>query len=220
MKEGYLLSRMAVKARLLTRRSALAGFLSSYPLLRQLRKGTRVAYLVGEDREDCFYTAEFSDDAVVLTIHSKDSPLYHMQEALLKLLSMLSLLEDFYVPDMRSLYPYLINLLSSYQFSQLSDRLARPKAEQDSDIILAKRINALLREKSDSAEKLKTERRRLIAVLSKFLVVKYGNILDLDSAARETGIERGELEGMLEGIEGLRYRKVRINEGRFSLASR
>ncbi len=219
MKDNYLLSRIPIKARLLAKLSTLASVLGSYPWLRQIRKGSSLKYAIGEEREDCFYTIEFSRDSVLLTIHSKSSPLYYTQEALLRILTLFSALEGLYEPDVRSLYPYLINLLASNHFVQLSENLSSEKPDQNlgSDIILAKRINALLGEKAKLMEKMDNEVRKSRFLLSKFVITKYGNNIDLEMATRETGIEGRELENALRQMEEQGYKNIRVGKKRFSL---
>jgi hypothetical protein len=219
MKGNYLLSRIPVNARLLAKPSVLASVLSSYPWLRQLKKGSSLKYAVGEEREDCFYTIEFSKDSVLLTIHSKSSPLYYTQEAMLRILTVFSALEGLYEPDVRSLYPYLINLLASDRFIQLSERLSSEKQDQElgSDIVLAKRINALLSEKARLMEKLENEKKKSISLLSKFLIIKYGSNIDLEAAAMDTGIEDKEIENTLKQMEEQGYKNIRMGKKKFSL---
>lgn len=219
MRGGYLLSRIPIKARLLARMPLLVGTLENYPWLTQTRKGTSPAYIMGEE-EDRFYTVEFSKDSILLTVHSKGSPLYYMQEAMLRLLGLLSSLEGLYEPDVRSLYPYLVNLLASGQFAQLSERLVSPKQERGLgvELVLARRVNALLRENSRLNGELNEERRKLRSVLSRFLIMRYGSAVDVEAASKETGIGAKEVEDAVRRMEELGYRSIKTGERRFSLA--
>lgn len=220
MREGYLISKIPVKAKLISSQTKLAKVLGSYLWLRQTREGSNLVYIFGEERKDCFYTVEFSKSLISLTIHSKSSPLYYSQEALLRILSLLSALEDIYEPDIRSLYPYLVNLVASVPFYQLSEKLSsrREGAESESDIMLAKRINVLLAENEDIKAKVEKSRLKLRYLLSSFLLLKYGNTINIETVAKDTNIDKEEIEEMLGEMKEFGYKGIKIGEGRFSLA--
>lgn len=221
MKTNYLLSKIPIKAKLSKKLSEVARELGCYPGLRLVKKGTGLKYIIGDDGDDRFYLVEFSRESVSLTINSKISPLSYMQEAVLRLLSLLSLLDGAYQVEISSLYPYLINLLSSYQFSQLKDLGGGSDLGRNngSEIVLAKRINSLLRENMEIGNQLTDKKRKLDFVLYKFILARYGNVVDLDLVQKETQMERKEIENTLKSMEGFGYRAVKIGEGRFSLAS-
>ncbi len=212
-----LISRIPVRARLRGRLSGLAGVLRSYPWLVQTGKGSSLRYRIGEDRQDCSYEVEFSADRILLTVHSKASPAYHMQEAMLRILSICSSLEGLYEPDIRSLYPYLINLLASGQFGQMTETHEPVQdVEWGEGITLARRINGLAAENARLAAQVEKGGLRFNMLLFRFLLARRGGQPDIGTACAEAGVGREEVEAALRNAGDFGYRSIRIGD-RFSL---
>ncbi len=218
MQNDYFLSKICSNAKLLRTLSSVAKELECYPGLVRIRRGTTLAYLIGREAGDCFYTVELSKDAIALTIHSKASPVYYFQEALLRLLSIFSILEEFYVVDLRSIYPYLINVLGASQLGNLVDKSDKDGSRWSGiESILAKRINSLLSQNAALQGSLEEKERKLDLLLSRFIIAKYGGTVDLDTAAKDIHVESTDIEKAIKNMESLGYKGVRVGERRFSL---
>ncbi|MDE1828425.1 MAG: hypothetical protein KGH65_04665 [Candidatus Micrarchaeota archaeon] len=116
----------------------LAETLAGYPNLHLYSKGTELKYAI-----DCganFYLFTFGRSHIIGEVYSADSPLYHLRDALLRMLSVIAYLGDFYAVCIESIFPYLIAALRERQ-----TEFQTPKAQGrlGSDLILAKRIVGL-----------------------------------------------------------------------------
>lgn len=214
-----MISIMPLKARLKVSTSTLRQTLKLYPGFRELSYGTVLRWLLENGPDDRFYIVEFSKNLITITLHSRASPLYYMQEVLLKTLSIISLLIDSYDLEISSLYPYLINILASNQLSQLRDKVIEkgPKIDLGSDIILAKRINELLRDNSRFGKELAVASDKIDLLLSRFIILRYGNSVDIDLIVKETGLESKDVENSLNRIKEIGYKAVSLGNKRFSL---
>ena len=113
---GYLLSRVEVRARLLTRMASVRKALAPYPNLLPVRSGTHLEYLLqDEDTRDHFYSVSIGDASASITIYSKTTPLYFIQEAVLRFLGIIQAIGKDYEVHLPSLYPYLMLALSNQQ---------------------------------------------------------------------------------------------------------
>lgn len=220
MDNNYKISKIEVKSRLSCKLSDLRKILNNYPGLIPISYGSIIKYKLLDQNKEYFYTLEISRNSISVTINSGSSPVYYMQEALLRLLSVLSVLEEFCEVDIRSLYPYLINVFSSSKLDQFANRISgmiEVKEDNDVELVFAKRINSLLIEKEDSAQKLKEANVRFASLLSRFIILKYGNNVDIKEIERDTEIKEKEIIDALKHVDTAKYGIIQINNDRFSL---
>lgn len=140
--------KIPLRAKLNCSLTKLIATLSNYPNLHLFSKGTELRYAI-----DCgsnFYLFRFGPDYIIEEVYSGDSPIYHLTEALIRMMSVVAYLGDSYSVRVESIFPYLISALAG---KQIESGLPKPQAKSGSDLILAKRIMQI----KSSFEKLQSE---------------------------------------------------------------
>lgn len=219
MHKEYLASKMPISAKLLTRLSSVRTKLKSYPGIKLVRNGEVVKYLISDEDDERFYTIEFSKDRIVTTVYSGISPLYYMQEAILRTLSILSIIGECYQIDVKSLYPYLINLLANQQVGALERPILQEEQPRNgSDIILAKRISSLIRDNSILKAELNDLRKKLISISCLFIITKYiGTSVEMGSILKETCIDSDDVSSITDQLHLLGYKIVKTGFDKVSI---
>jgi hypothetical protein len=216
-RRGYLQSRMSVGARLATRMSSVKRTLDLYPSLRPIRSGTCLEYLLGDaEGSDHFYSVRLEADRAYLTIFSRTTPVYFIQEAVLRLLSILQTIGKEYEPSFHDLYPYLILALSSQQTRQalLKDP---PLPKDNSDLVLAKRIIQLMRENAELKGRLGMELRRSRRTLQALVVAEAEAGAGIGEIAKAAELSREEVERVLPTLHEIGYKAIQADPDRFDL---
>ncbi len=217
-RESYLISRIPIQSRLKSSMDQVRASLESYPHMRLLQSGEQLRYLLQvESLEDRFYTFSFCSDSIVLELHSKTSPHYFLQESMLRLLSVMLPLADDYEFSAASIFPYLIELLGRERIRHYAEAINEGRSQGSSDIVLASRINSLLKANSElklRCGELEVRARKAVSCL---ILAKYGSNASIDGVARENGLDRQEILSALEFMPELGYRVIRDNQNRFSL---
>ena len=216
--ESYLISRIPLKAVLVGSLGEVKASLKEYPHIKLLSERQGLRYLLQvESLEDRFYTICFNADSVILELHSRASPHYFLQESILRLLSILMLLADNYEFNTASILPYVIELLGREQIRRHSEKIREDAKPAPSDIILASRINRLLKENSALKERgdaLESKERRAVSCL---ILARYGVAGNIDDVAKESLLEREDIVSALEHMPELGYRAIKESQNRFSL---
>ena len=187
---AYLSSRIILKASVKTNMLSIKSRMSVYPAIRQLATGTRLTYLIdGEEQTDRFHVLELEIDRITLTTNSASSPTYFLKESVLRLMSVSMILSEDYEIDLHGLMPYLIHVLSN------SDTLineARPvNFNREADIILSRRVIALL-DQRNRLESISGElKSKLISAISSLILCKYRNGFERIEISKELGVSRG-----------------------------
>jgi len=136
--KDYISMKLPLRAELSGRLADLAEALDGYPNLHPYSKGTELKYAI-----DCgtnFYLFTFGKSHIVEEVYSIDSPVYHLRDALLRMLSVIAYLGDLYAVRIESIFPYLIAALRE---RQMEIQVPKAKGKIGSDLILAKRIIGL-----------------------------------------------------------------------------
>jgi hypothetical protein len=219
---NYLISEIEVEARLLKSIGAVEEKMSNYPNLAQVGRGTRLSYIIPGNK-DCFYLLKLGKSSMALCIHSSQSPLYFMHEALLRLLSVMQMLSGEYEVSASKLLPYLIAVLARQQISHYSEmingnnsELTRRQSDQ-TDITLARRISYLLKENSELSQSNVVLSSKVKALATKLILLEYGKNASVNFISKETGFEKSEVESMIAGMKEQGYKAVFKNPDRFEL---
>lgn len=213
---GYLISRIPLKARSVFGISAIRKRLGLYPSLTPLSYGTSLRYALGSMQSDHFYLLAFSREGILLEVYSKTSPLYLLGDALLRLLSVLALLEGLCSVELESLYPYMIWALGRQHLECVSEEPAE-REEQGSDIVLAKRIIMLSREKSELGKKAERWHSAARQILARLIASRYGAGFAVDDVAHETGLSEETVREALRLMPTLGYKTLNMDGKTFSL---
>jgi hypothetical protein len=217
VRRGYLISRIDFGARLLTRMGNIKKALDVYPNLRLAGSGTTLEYVLGdESAKDHSYLIRIDRTCASITIYSKTTPLYFLQEALLRFLSIIQVISKDYELSMSSLYPYLIMVLANQQM-----RHALPKEPTvqtgNSDILLAKRLIQLMKDNRILSEMYQTELCKSRRLLQTLIVMGVPGGSGIEEIAKSTGLSREEISGILPSLHEIGYKAICVNPDRFEL---
>lgn len=217
-----LTSSIGAEAMLLTSTRSVEEKMSRYPGLAQTGRGTALRYVF-----DCgngsFYSIELGRDRVSVCIHSPQSPLYLMRDALLRLLSVLQLLSDDYEVRAKALIPHVVAVLARQQIEHYASEIDAKGAGRalqvcgETDLALARRIRLLLKENAELSAARSSLSSKIGSLAAKLVLFECGRDPSVSSISKETGLGRDEVMGALAGIRGLGYRAIFKNADRFEL---
>lgn len=214
----FLSSRITVNARVVTSIRKVRASLGAYPGLIEVGYGSGIKYLIDCEREaGKFYLLSLSRSAIVFEVFSKVSPLYLMRESLLRLLSISAMLSEDYEFDMRSLFPYLIEVLACQELKGICEVRSGADANCGGDIILARRITQLLKERRAFSSALDAASSKLARITALFIICRYGHAGDVNEIARDCGLTDEEVERALGGMHEIGYKRLPSRSGRFTL---
>ncbi len=213
--ENYLFSRICIDADLRTGVGHVKKLLSNYPSMHLIKEGTLLSYSIKNDGGP-FFTVDFEHSRISITVHSKETPSFYLQETVLRLLSILQIVSENYEVKIRSLYPYLIMVLAAQQLRVTQSK--KPIAAICMpDIVLSKRLIALLNENT----RINAENRRLLADLRKVLLrtvsVYAASGLSLDEISSELGVDKARVIDAIDRAPDLGQRVVRTGKGSFNI---
>ncbi len=176
----------------------LQNMLEAFPSLRQLSYGTALRYLIDEpDAQSKFYIAEFAKDFIAVEIYSRKAPTILMKEGMLRLLSLASFTSSVYEFDIKSIFPYLIDLLAIEKTSYLPGTIKAVEIHGP-ELVLSKRIlqlkgeNQLLREKEASMGRTMTN------IAAMLLRTNYRGVCRVSSISSETGLGEDDVRSALK----------------------
>lgn len=206
----YFISRIPLRAKLIKKISNVKSALESYPALNPTKYGTLLKYRIeSEIAEEHFYMLEIDKESITIEIHASASPSYFFNEALLRLLSIASVLDGLYEFRIQDLFPYFVYSLAKQQINYYGQKLEKNEGNEDnSDMILAKRINSLILENAILKEQLKNISAKFIHSISTLIIMKYSYNSDVDSITKDNGLERNEVLEALKIMPDLGYRVI------------
>ncbi|MEM3839405.1 MAG: hypothetical protein QXF01_02395 [Candidatus Micrarchaeaceae archaeon] len=215
--EGFLTGRMSMNAKLVTSIGSIKRKLSHYPSLSLIAEGSSLRYMLNHDSESRFYILSITREDVALELFSRTPPIYFINEALLRLLSFAAVLSEDLEFDMRSIFPYLIEALSSQIPQPKIAKLDSGKAKPQADLILAGRINQLLRQKAQLERELSESAAKLSRIVALHIIKCCGPAFEAESILGELGIGIEELGVAIAIMPELGCRAVHMGRGRYSL---
>lgn len=218
--KSLLFSRLCIDARLASSMRAVEKTLSFFPNLSQTRTGGKLCYYMSNGDPDCFYLLELGRDAIFMSICSVSSPTYYLNDALLKLLEIMHMLNSDYEIYANSLYPYLIFALSGMQIEKYSNILNKNEAcrlDRDADLILAGRINSLVKEKEAYKGINSRAMERIECLTAKLLVFESRSDPSVSRISKSLGLEAEELRKMLLRMPRFGYKAIYKTSDAFEL---
>ncbi len=185
---GYLMSRLRLEGKL-HNTGRLEQLLELYPMLHCVGYGNELRYFIDEpDISSRFYIAEFCDKGIAIEIYSKSTPLMFLREGMLRMLSLASFVGTVYEFDIKSIFPYLIDILAKdkleYYFKPTMHSESR-----GSEIVLSRRILNLLKENYTLKNNVASTEKTTTNLILMLLRLKYSGICNVRTAAPELGIE-------------------------------
>jgi hypothetical protein len=215
--EGYLLSKLEVKSKLLTSASNMQRKLSAYPNLRQVRHGTVLGYVIEEEPGSHFYSIELDKARASIAIYSKTTPLYFLDEAIMRFLSIMQIVSKDYEIALSDLYPYLAIALSWQRMKDMFKDEPPAERSENTDIILSKRIIGLAKENRQLNELYNMMLNKNRRLLHRLIILESTNSQSIEAIAKIAEVRRDEVESALRDIRESGYKAVRLSPDRFSL---
>lgn len=214
--QGYLISKLEVKAKLITSMGDIQQKLSIYPNLRQVRRGTLLGYVIEEEHSNRFYSIELDSAHATIIVYSRTTPLYFLDEALIRLLSILQNISKYYEVTLESLYPYLILALSWQRLGRMLVGGA-PAESENTDIILSKRLIELTKSNMQLNEVCNAVINKSRRLLLKLIVLESASNPSIEAISKSAGVRRDEVEKALHDMHESGYKAVLLDSDRFNL---
>ena len=213
----YLFSRIQVDATLHSGIAQIKRVLDSHPGIDLIREGTSLFYTIRfNEGDDHFYSLELDKKCITLTVYSKQTPAFFIQEAMLRMLSFLQILSEIYEVKIESLYPYLIMTIAQQQIVML-EHVEKQNDGILPDTILSKRIIGLLRENFDMKEKYNKMFASFRKILLRTVILSSRGSVTVEEIATELGVEEKEVFTALAGAKEAGYRVVHTGKDTFNL---
>ncbi|MGC8547625.1 MAG: hypothetical protein ACP5MC_01310 [Candidatus Micrarchaeia archaeon] len=220
-KSGYLTSRISVKLRLLSSLESIEHKLRNYPGMLLASRGTSLKYVI-DQQSDHFYTFEIAKDRAELVIFSRQTPLFYMQEALLRLMNLLLIVKDCEV-EIESIFPYIIAILARQQISGIlasaPNNRHDAKMQTDVDFLLAKRIKELLKENTALKQTAAETKAKLEQITLQLVVASSAGTTSIKELASRTKLSELDLKSAIAQLPKLGYKAVYKNSDSFELVS-
>ena len=221
-RESCLVSKIKVRANLVSNIREVKRKLKSYPGLEQVKDGNTPSYMLRCNKsEERFYTLELDSGSVSINIYSSSSPIYFLQEAVLRLLSVMELTKKEYEFYFEDLYPYLILVLAREQISNYTERIVAANRTidrtDDADILLAKRVILLTKENARLRKNLSDVEEKNRKLLVNLVTQKQSANCDIGTLTQEIGVDREEIIKALSQTKELGYKAVYKSKDRFEL---
>lgn len=209
---------ISIKANLLVGVDTLRDRIEAHPGLVKLPNGRKLRYLF-EDKENRFYTIEFGKDRIIIEVHSLVPPNYFIEETLFYFLNICVYLKEAYEVDLKSLYPYFIEVLGGRKLSEFKEQIkVQHLEEDDANIMLAQRINILLEKNEELKKKNEEKTAKITSIISKIIISKSAYDINVDTVANENGLERDDIMLALNGIEKFGYKVMYLGKKEIRLA--
>jgi len=215
--KGYLMSRIEVNSRVITDMDNVKKKLEVYPNLKRTRCGACLNYILGdEETRDHFYTIEINRTNAAIVIYAKITPVYFLQEALLRFLNIMQIVSKDYEIGVAGIYPYFVLALGGKQINQVEKEEGRSHTE-NSDILLAKRLIQLLNENKTLREAQRTVLNKSRRLLQRLIVLESANSSSVEEIVGRIGLNKEEVASALESMPEIGYRTIYVNSNRFNL---
>jgi hypothetical protein len=216
--KGSILSRIELKATLSSGLAEVKEALSCYPGLVLKTSKSKLRYEIGgEELADRHYVIEFTDNALVIELYSSVSPLYFINEMLVRLISISSILKDHYTIKFDELVPYLIEALSTQQLGNYLKNFEFRQHVHNGDIILARRIIELTKEKALLSKDYKIKSAKALVFLQKLIVSAYNYNASISLIKATSGAEDVEIKDALKRLPEVGYKIVYSSKDKFNV---
>ena len=219
-RKNYLDSAIILQAKLNCRLSSIAKAMEAYPGVYLTQSGTSLLYSIGGEADDHYYTIELSSSYIRLAIYSEYSPIYLMKEALLRLMSIISFLNDRYNVNISSIFPYLVELIADGQLNYYSGIISSISGRETSDsyIVLAKRVNYLKAENSRLQSELSESNERIGSMLEWLLILEgMHSAASIEKLSEKYKVRKEEIEAALKRLQSKGYKVIYNSKDLFTL---
>lgn len=207
------ITRIEVKAKMLTDLEKIRGHMTTYPGLSLSQNATEmVGNIKDRNSKDRYYVVAFTKDRVIIEMHSDRYVNYFMRELLLRFASIAALLSNDYEFDISGIFPYIVEVLGEKQLDHYQQKATQKQGMHVEDILLAKKINSLMVERSELTKTIEDIRAALNKVFLEFIILKYPHGTDIDALSNDAGLSREMAETMLNKADLIGYKIVRIDK--------
>ena len=222
--ETHTTHRLSFDACLLVSFEVVKEKMEAYPGAKLVSSGSTLRYIFESVTKDSsFIVISFLDNAIIMDISSPGDPDSLEKIAILRLLSVAAVLNDCYRVYLNGLFPILVRILSEdvNKISRCKRCLAREKQvhKRDIDMVLAKRIVDLHKEKIEFENKIE-KFGKSIERLIEIIVLSKHNGSSPDEIIKDLGISKNLLDTTIANLSHKGYRKIELGNGRFQMVMR
>jgi hypothetical protein len=213
----YLSRSIILKASLSTSLDGVRTRLEKYPDIKFLESRREIRFIATDANEIC-YEFQLSKQYLMAKVLSTTVPPEHfLHNALLRLLSVSSFLEGCYAYEIESVFPVMIDVLSRQHLSQHAITQSRTAADRSGDLLLARRINSLLKERSELSDRCGSLNRELNRLTVMLITSRYGSSFSIEDLKKDGIFTEDMLKARLNEIEKSGYKIIRLDKQKMAL---
>lgn len=204
---------MRASATLLTSLRAVRQSLITYPNLLIVGDGTSIRCVIEDSgAENRFYLVEIKKDCFSIEIHSIDPPLYFINEALLRLISIATLLGKDYKIDLYDILTYFTQALAAQQINDYSKKFPDLSDQSLPELTLSRRIIGLLHE-SDTLHAEYGELNDLfLNLLAVYIIARHPSRISVEELSSETKADSVSINEAMRRLQSMGYKAVQTGK--------
>ena len=222
--EKGLSHRLSFDAMLLVDLEVVKEKMGAYPGIKLVSYGSSLRYSFENVAEDgSFIIISLLDNSISLDIFSPGDPDALEKVAILRLLSVASVLHDCYKVYLDGMFSILVKVLSEdmNRISGCKRCLTQEKQRyrREIDIVLAKRIIGLRKERAELENKIETNRKYIEKLVGIIILSKH-NGSSPDEIIKDLGIDKALLDLAIANLSRNGYKRIELGNGRFQMVMR
>lgn len=175
--QKYLIMRMPLQCKLLVPLSIVKKRLSNYPNMELIREGTSLTYSFLENNDNAEFCIILSKNSIIMNIRANITPVRYEKDAVLRLVSIVMILDGFYHIEARNMLPYMVSTLARHNVEYYAEKARRMQLDEETsikgtEIILSKRILGLMSEISSKTEMLSHANKKFDDLVEKIVDIE------------------------------------------------
>ncbi|MDE1768080.1 MAG: hypothetical protein KGH62_01810 [Candidatus Micrarchaeota archaeon] len=211
---SYLRSRLVLKASILVKMDDLRSKMDAYPHCKLLGYGESLKYIVKSEGEDQFYIIELAKSAIIFDSYTINSPLYSMNEMLLRIISIALLLNNDYSIEANTLLPYVLNAISRQPTIQEKQNV---NLSRDGYRILSRRIISLISINKKLSKEFDLIYRDFLKTAAALVSTKYISNTNFNQICEETGLSQKQVSETIEYLKKNGNKLIFNSKGNFDI---
>jgi hypothetical protein len=222
--EAGLSHRLSFDAVLLVDLEVVREKMGAYPGIKLVSYGSSLRYSFENVAEDgSFIIISLLDNSISLDIFSPGDPDALEKIAILRLLSVASVLHDCYKVYLDGMFSILVKILSE-DMNRINGckrclTQEKKKYRREIDIVLAKRIIGIRKERVELENKIETDRKHIEKLVGIIILSKH-NGSSPDEIIKDLGISKALLDLAIANLSRNGYKRVELGNGRFQMVMR
>lgn len=222
--ETGLSHRMSFDAILLVDLEVVKEKMEAYPGIKLISYGSSLRYSFENVAKDgSFIVISLLYDSIDLDIFSQRDPDSLEKIAILRLLSVAAVLRGCYRVYLDGMFSILVKILSedmnSINICKRCLTQEKQRYKRDIDIVLAKRIIDLRKERMELEGKIEADRKH-IEKLVEIIILSKQNGISPDEIIKDLGISKILLDLAVANLSRRGYKRIELGNGRFQMVMR